>query len=285
MSLSLHQIWRNVALHHCLSNGCSAVNGCRQNESLNSWLKQSPVVSHIEIQPRLFRAVLVCKRCLICADFSPDSDQNTCHWRKRYYGLWYFLNDVLFLTNTQLLSSPDVNWWTGVVWCFYQTLILTAPIHCRASIGSHSDGTHSHPLLRHWCNATFLQIWRRNKLIYISEDLRVNTFLATFHSRANYSFKGHRRILKCVQESIISSWTITPEPWLQFSSNVCSTLQLYYRHTDTFLRLFLTMCHINACANVHSEVNMLRLWLWWCLNILDVVLGMRINIHEHKSHC
>ncbi len=34
MSLFLHQIWRNVSLHQCLSNGCSAVNGCRQNESL-----------------------------------------------------------------------------------------------------------------------------------------------------------------------------------------------------------------------------------------------------------
>ncbi len=40
----------------------------------------------------------------------------------------------------QLLSSPDVNWWTGVVWIIVMflsavwTLILTAPIHCRASI-------------------------------------------------------------------------------------------------------------------------------------------------------
>ncbi len=33
----LEQIWRNVALHHLLTNGSSAVNGCRQNESLNSW--------------------------------------------------------------------------------------------------------------------------------------------------------------------------------------------------------------------------------------------------------
>ncbi len=40
--------------------------------------------------------------------------------------------------------TQDINWWTGVVWitcellwCFYQLfgLILTAPIHCRASIG------------------------------------------------------------------------------------------------------------------------------------------------------
>ncbi len=30
---SSEQIWRNVALRHLLTNGSSAVNGCRQNES------------------------------------------------------------------------------------------------------------------------------------------------------------------------------------------------------------------------------------------------------------
>ncbi len=30
---SSEQIWRNLALHHLLSNGSSTVNGCRQNES------------------------------------------------------------------------------------------------------------------------------------------------------------------------------------------------------------------------------------------------------------
>ncbi len=33
---SSKQIWRNVALHHLLTNGSSAVNGCRQNERPNS---------------------------------------------------------------------------------------------------------------------------------------------------------------------------------------------------------------------------------------------------------
>ncbi len=30
---SCKQIWRNLAFHHLLNNGTSAVNGCRQNES------------------------------------------------------------------------------------------------------------------------------------------------------------------------------------------------------------------------------------------------------------
>ncbi len=34
-------------------------------------------------------------------------------------------------------------------------------------LDSYSDGTHSHPLVSKWLNATFLQIWWRNKLIYI----------------------------------------------------------------------------------------------------------------------
>ncbi len=34
---SSEYIWRNLALEHLLTNGSSAVNGCRQNESPNSW--------------------------------------------------------------------------------------------------------------------------------------------------------------------------------------------------------------------------------------------------------
>ncbi len=38
---SSEEIWRNVAVHHLLSNGSCAVNGCRQNESPNSWQEVS----------------------------------------------------------------------------------------------------------------------------------------------------------------------------------------------------------------------------------------------------
>ncbi len=81
----------------------------------------------------------------------------------------------LFLTNTQLLASQDINWCTGVVWIIVMflsavwTLILTAPIHCRGK----------------WWNATFLQIWWRNKFIYILDGLRVSTFSSNFHFGLN----------------------------------------------------------------------------------------------------
>ncbi len=84
----------------------------------------------------------------------------------------------------QLLSSPDVNWWTGVVWitcgllwCFYQLFGLSFWRH---------PFTAEHPLLRQWCNDTFVQIWWRNKLL---DGLRVSTLSVPFHFWVNCSLK------------------------------------------------------------------------------------------------
>ncbi len=78
------------------------------------------LLSLIKIQPHICLDLF----CLVnAADFSPDSVQNTFSLEQEL--LWiidsYFLMDLF-----HLLSSPDDNWWTA--------LILTAPIHCRASI-------------------------------------------------------------------------------------------------------------------------------------------------------
>lgn len=76
----------------------------------------------------------------------------------------------LFITNLQLFSSQDVNWWTGVVritcgllWFFLSdvwTLCLTAPIHCSGSI------------------AEQVNLFRINKLIHILYGLRMSTLSA-----------------------------------------------------------------------------------------------------------
>ncbi len=49
--------------------------------------------------------------------------------------------------NAGFVSSPDDNWWTGVLWCFY------------------SDGTHSLQSIHRW--DTFFQTWRRNTHLYL----------------------------------------------------------------------------------------------------------------------
>ncbi len=63
------------------------------------------------------------------------------HWRKHYYGLWthILVKNILMLDLFQLLSSPDVNWWTGVVWIIVMFLS-----------DSHSDGTHSLQSIHCW---------------------------------------------------------------------------------------------------------------------------------------
>ncbi len=55
--------------------------------------------------------------------------------RSNSFKLKTFVMVDLFLTNTQLFTLQDVNWWTGVMWIIVMflsavwTLILTAPIH------------------------------------------------------------------------------------------------------------------------------------------------------------
>ncbi len=64
----------------------------------------------------------------------------------------------------------------GLLWCFYQTLILTAPIHFRASIDSHSDGTHSLQSI-HW-----LSFWRHP---FTAEHPLTLILTAPIHCRAS----------------------------------------------------------------------------------------------------
>ncbi len=91
-----------------------------------------------------------------------------------YFSLdqWFEVKNVL-MDLFQLLSSPDVNWWTGVVWitcgllwCFYQLFGLSFWRH---------PFTAEHPLVSRWWNATFLQIWWK-KFNYILDGLSVSTF-------------------------------------------------------------------------------------------------------------
>ncbi len=82
----------------------------------------------------------------------------------------------LFFKNLQLLASQDVNWCTGVVWitcgllwCFYQLFGLSFWRH---------PFTAEDPLVSKRCNATFLQIWWRNKLLDV---LRASQFSNNLH--------------------------------------------------------------------------------------------------------
>ncbi len=105
------------------------------------------------------------------------------HWRKRYYGLWFQVKNV-FVSHKHvdyclLKMLTDGLEWCGLLWGLYQLFGLSFWRH---------PFTAEDPLLRQWCRDTFLQIWWRNKLIYILDNLRVSTFSANFHFGVNNSF-------------------------------------------------------------------------------------------------
>ncbi len=86
----------------------------------------------------------------------------------------------LFLTNTKLFASQDVNRWTGVVWitcgllwCFYQLFRLSFWRH---------PFTAEDPLVSKWCNAVFLQICSDEETnTYILDGLRVSVLPSCVH--------------------------------------------------------------------------------------------------------
>ncbi len=129
----------------------------------------------------------------------------------------------LFLTNTQLLVSKDVNWWTGVVW-----------ITCRYLFGLsfwRHPFTAEDPLVRKWWNATVLQIWWRNKLIYILDGLRVSTSVALFFDQTIplishpcnwlYNIYIHLHNCKCTDTVYTISEIHAPRSFTSVKSCIC----------------------------------------------------------------
>ncbi len=107
-----------------------------------------------------------------------DNRRCTFSLRKSYYGLWnhILVQNVLMLDLFHLLSSQDINWWTGVVWIIViflsavWTLILTAPIHCRASIAE--------TLMQRHISTNLMKKQTHPNLI---DGLMMRTFSADFH--------------------------------------------------------------------------------------------------------
>ncbi len=71
--------------------------------------------------------------------------------------LWtnILVKNILMLDLFQLLSSPDVHWWTGVVWIIVMFLS-----------DSHSDGTHS---------LQSIHLWARDEMLHFSKSAEETT--------------------------------------------------------------------------------------------------------------
>ncbi len=76
---------------------------------------------------------------------------------------------------------PKMTFTCGLLWCFNQLFGLSFWRH---------PFTAEHPLVNKWCNATFLQIWWRNKLFYILHGLRESTCVFFGWTSPLSSYKG-----------------------------------------------------------------------------------------------
>ncbi len=146
------------------------------------------------------------------------------HWRKQYYGYWtrilagskkwklkMFELWICFLQThkKQLITSQNVNWWTGVVWitcgllwCFYQLFGLSFWRH---------PFTTEDLLVSKWRNATFLQIWSDEET---NSTIRQNSRFWTMPSTKDFKYKIDRYAFKshgfeCLQKWLLISNTIT----------------------------------------------------------------------------
>ncbi len=121
----------------------------------------------------------------------------------------------LFLTNMQVFMSQDANWWTGVMWIIVMfladwTLILTAPIHGRGSIGEQVMQCYISPNLFPWRNkipkSWMTQVWVNFQQILIlgwtetTKQLLVPTdFHFYFHTvgvNGNHQLFGYPHFIK-----------------------------------------------------------------------------------------
>ncbi len=136
-----------------------------------------------------------------------------------------------------------------LLWCFYQTLILTAPIHCRASIAivmclsdSHSDGTHSLQSIHCYCDVFIrLSFWRHHSLqsihCYCDVFIRLSFWRHPFTAE-------HPLLLWCVYQTLILTAPIHCRASIAIvmflsdsHSDGTHSLQSIHCYCDVFIRL------------------------------------------------
>ncbi len=90
-----------------------------------------------------------------------------------------------FIIHMQLLTSQNINWWTGFV------LLVNYCDICISCLDSHCDGTHSLQMIHWWTSdmmLNFSKSFSMKKQINLHLGcLRVNTFSANLEFWVNYS--------------------------------------------------------------------------------------------------
>ncbi len=161
--------------------------------------------------------------------------------------------------------------WCGLLWCFYQALILTAPIHCWGSIGEQVGECYISPNL----------FWWRQTLLYILEDLRVNTFTenTVYHLSISSTPTPHRSQNKPQPASVCMCHTFTCKKrwhvpcWARREDPQQCNLQIYeciwtstYRNLDVPCSNMFKYVHMYVYSKYKWGPNMLLILQLFYLN-------------------
>ncbi len=174
------------------------------------------------------KAVLACKRCLICIFLSWFRRDDFFHWREQRAHI---------LAGSKICFLKTCSFWllktlTDVLECVDYLWIIV--MFLSAVFDSPCDGTHSLQrisFVSKWCNATFLQISSdEEKLIYILESQRVSIFSANFHFWVNNSFKWTLKLndLSLFQHFKLIFLSLNPKLWYLTAVILIGALKLLH---------------------------------------------------------
>ncbi len=176
--------------------------------------------------------------------------------------------------------------WSGVDYC---------DVFIRLSFWRHPF-TAEHPLLRHWCRDTFLQTWWRNKLIYITDSLRMSTFSFSsklFLEKDQWTHKS----VSIVSPSCSSKQFQEDLWWFCFSlcckkdKNIVHWTSVPYFESSRVLgalvgdRLKSKLSNLmNISKMVHQHISLYH----WCqtplvlICVLTACYAPNLNMHNHQ---
>ncbi len=178
------------------------------------------------------------------------------HWRKRYCGLWthIWVKNILMLALFQLLSSPDVNWWTGVVWITCDVL--------DSCLDSHSDGTHSLQSIHCWDTDAVTHFSKKQTHLHLGwpESEHIFIFCWTVPLRDAFLFIISIELPENKHLMI---------PCLLYSGNINCTLMFklvgyhWNEITHNGSGLFIQERHWSSGLNFVGVSKCINNWRWW----------------------
>ncbi len=170
---------------------------------------------------------------------------NKRHLKKQFTQKWKMLK---CLQTHKHFSSHDINWWSGVVWIIVMflsgvwILILTAPIHCRGSIGEQ--------VMLHFSNPSSISQMAIGWVHFHTFSFMGELFLLRFCTiPSSYSWIGinfnNNNLLKCTRTNIFQKNQCTAAVRLMSVENN------RYSAQDDVMKSY---CDIPSCSKSERNV-------------------------------